>query len=319
MQYFTRFIIYLCLSFPITLIADTIILENGDQLRGEITHQDSESLTLQHAILGELNITLSSVKSFVDGDASALAADGSPVSEKDADTDLAETEPDNGLLNSGWLTNWKRKLSVGIYGSAGKSQDSKVNIGFTADYEDHEERWAHKTSYYRNESDGDMSDHSLTASLNRDWLLPGSPKFYFTGGHIDFDEFKDWDERVGINGGIGYEFVETETWRFIGRAGLGVNQTFGGIREETTFEGLLGAEVKWNISDAQSLAFTNTLYPNFSESGEFRNLSSLDWELELDNSYDLGLKVGLTNEYDSLNTSSDKNDFKYSLSVLMGL
>ena len=318
-----RFIVFLLVITPLTSIADTIILVNGDQLQGTITSQNADSLTFSHSVLGELNIARSQVKSLVESGSEIAAGQVAPGESEQAEPEKAvaessDTNSDNGLFNSGWLTDWKRKLSVGIFGSAGKSENSKINIGFTADFEDNQERWKHKTSYYRYESEGDLSDHSLTSSLNHDWLLPDSPKFYFAGGHIDFDEFKDWDQRLGINAGIGYEFIETETWRLIGRAGLGVNQTFGGTREETTLEGLLGAEAHWKISDSQSLAITNTLHPNLSDSGEFRNLSSLDWELELDNSYELGLKLGLTNEYDSLNTD-DENDFKYSLSIVMGL
>ncbi|MEJ2213141.1 MAG: DUF481 domain-containing protein [Gammaproteobacteria bacterium] len=305
---------------PLYVLADTVILDNGDQLQGVIITQTNETLTLNHPVLGELTIPMDKVTTLnLENVSDAPAKADSPEQTLAAADTATSTETDKGFLHSGWLMGWKRQLAVAIDGAAGKSENSKINIGFTADYEDKKIRWAHETKYYRNESEGVLSDHSLTASLNRDWLLPKSTRFYFAGGHIDFDEFKDWDERIAVNAGIGNEFINTDTWRLIGKAGLGVNQTFGGIREETTLEGLLEAQVNWKISNDQSVAFNNKLYPNFSDSGEFRNVSSLDWVLALEETYDLGLKVGLDNEYDSLSSESDKNDFKYSVSILLGL
>lgn len=37
---------------------------------------------------------------------------------------------------------------LGVIGSAGKSRDQKINVGFTADYEDEQTRWAHRTANY---------------------------------------------------------------------------------------------------------------------------------------------------------------------------
>ena len=117
---------------------------------------------------------------------------------------------------------------------------------------------------------------------------------------------------MAVDAGVGYEFVKTDNYRLLGRAGLGGNQTFGGSREEFTPEASLGVDVKWNINSHQSLGFVNTLHPNLTESGEFRNMTSLSWSYDLDKENGLGLKIGLTNEYDSLTEKGvDKNDFKY--------
>ena len=94
----------------------------------------------------------------------------------------------------------------------------------------------------------------------------------------------------------------------------------GGTREEFTVEGLLGVESHWKISDRQALVFTNTLHPNLEDSGEFRNLTTLDWNLQLDETAGFGLKVGLSNEYDSLSEDADsKNDFKYTGALVWDL
>jgi putative salt-induced outer membrane protein YdiY len=280
--------------------ADDIFLVNGDRLSGSIISETDDTITLQHILLGELTLPRAQV-------AHVKAANEETKQEVSAET----PQPDQGRPETGWLSDWKTKVSLGIAGAAGKSDDQKINAGIKAKYEDQTTRWSHETAYFRNEADRELSDHSLKSLLNRDWLLPGSPWFRFAGGRFDWDEFQDWDYRMAANGGVGYEFLNTDDYRVLGRAGVGANQTFGD-RQELTLEGLIEVDATWRISAAQTFAFTNTLHPSLEESGEFRNLTSLDWTLDLDKESGFGLKISLTNDYDSLATdSSEKNDFKY--------
>jgi hypothetical protein len=294
--------------------AETIILENGDSLTGQVISRSSDSLVLSHQVLGEVTIAISAIKTSTKshGRVEAQAVAKTPATSKaKSESEIA----DSGLFNTDWLTDWKYELQAGVTGSSGKSDDQKITIGFTADYEDHFKRWKHKTSYYRYESEGDLSDHSLVSSLNRDFLMPGETRFYFAGGQFDYDEFKDFDYRLAVNGGIGYELYKSSKWRLLGRAGLGLNRTFAGTREETVTEGLLQLDSKWKINSHQFLDFSNIFHPNISDSGEYRNITTLDWKLKLDKNYGMGVVVGFANEYDSLNEESDKNDFKYHLSL----
>jgi putative salt-induced outer membrane protein YdiY len=282
--------------------AATVTLTSGDRLSGTISASTPEVVTLQHPLLGELSLPRSEI--------AAIDPDPAPASTEES-VETVVAEQDAGLLGSGWLSDWTRRVEVGITGAAGNSENQKITAGFTAGFEDETTRWAHETAYYRNESDGSLTDNTFKSLLNRDWLQPGSPWFQFAGGRFDWDEFQDWDTRLTGNGGIGYEFIGTDRLRLLGRAGLGANQTFGD-REELTLEGLLEVDAIWRISPAQTLAFTNTFHPNLEESGEYRNLTSIDWTLDLDEASGLGLKISLSNDYDSLAAdASDKNDFRY--------
>lgn len=292
---------FCCAASAVASSAAELVLNNGDRLTGEITAENDQVVTLSHPVLGELKVAREDIAKLSGDVIDALAED-----------DEINLVTEAGLLGTGWLTNWKRRLSIGVFGSEGKTQALKVNAAFKADYEDDATRWAHETAYLHNRSDGDTSDHTFYSTLRRDWLEPGSPWFRFAGGRMDFDEFKDWDYRLSGEGGVGYEFIKREDYRLIGRAGLGASQTFGGLREEFTPEGSLAVDVNWRISQLQSLAFVNTLYPNLKESGEFRNVTALNWTYDIDPAAGLGVKIGLGNAYDSLSEGSiDKNDFTY--------
>lgn len=297
------------LSFAQAAPAAQIQLSNGDLINADVTAQSEATVTIEHPVLGEIEIPRGEITAirFAEDEVASLAGD-------------ATDGVDDGLLGTGWLTDWERRFEFGLTGSAGKADDLDITAGFTADYEDGSKRWTHKTGYFQKESDGERTDNSFYSSLQRDWLDPDSPWFQFAGGRFDWDEFKDWDYRVAANAGVGYEFIDSARLRVRGRAGLGANQTFGDDREEFTPEASVGADIEWQISERQSFSFVNTLHPNLKESGEFRNLTSIDWVYDIERDAGIGLKVGLTNEYDSLaGDDADRNDFKYMGSLIWDL
>ena len=289
--------------FPVVTHASPALIElnNGDKLTAEIIEQNENTITLSHAVLGQVSIDTTQIVAIND---TAIGEQTSP-------------EPDDaGLFSLGLLTGWQRQFNLGISGSAGKSREQNINLAFEAEFEDKATRIDSKTAYFSARSEGERTDNSFFSSINRDWLKPDSPWLSFAGGRFDWDEFKDWDYRLSANSGIGYEFIDSDTFLVVGRVGVNANQTFGGEREEFTPEALLGIESKWVINGYQKLKFSNTLYPSLKDSSEFRNLSSLDWQLDLNTVHGVALKLGLLNEYDSA-TEDDisKNDFKYTASL----
>jgi len=303
--------------YPFILQAaqSTIELKNGDELNADLIKQTDSHITIVHPVLGKMQLSKAKIRrvTTVNTDTKAVenTAPSSPIQQA-----VVKAETDNGLFGTGMLTNWERRFDLGIAGSAGKSKNHQVNVGFTADYESEYTRIAHRTAYFRAESEDELSDHSFYSSVNRDWLRPSTPWFHFAGGRFDMDEFKDWDYRVNGNAGVGYEFANTDSFLFLGRTGLGFNQTFSGERQEFTPEGLLGVETQWDMNDHQSIKFTNTLYPSLNDSKDYRNLTSFDWLLDLNSYAGVALKVGLLNEYDSATEEGiNENDFKYTVSL----
>lgn len=323
MMSFQRLIIPALLLFslpPLPVAAETteasLELINGDKLTGELQSQTDTHITVIHPVLGEVTVDKNQVMAVtVKTD---TADSGLPVAEDATEhsQETAELDTDNGLFNTGLLTNWERRLDAGLAGSAGKSRNHQINVAFNADYESEFTRISHRLAYFRAKSEGELSGHSFYSSINRDWLRPETPWFHFAGGRVDWDEFKDWDFRLNANGGVGYEFVKTDNWLLLGRTGLGFNQTFGGEREEFTPEGLLGVETQWDMNDHQHIEFANSFYPSLRDTSEFRNLTAFDWILDLNSYVGVALKLGLLNEYDSATEEGiSKNDFRYTVSL----
>jgi hypothetical protein len=191
---------------------------------------------------------------------------------------------DKGMFGTGLLKDWDRRIGVSLLSS----------------------------------DENETSENKAYSNLTKDWLLLDSRHFYFSYTSFYWDEFKDYDYRVMQFGGIGYEFIKDEKWEALGRLGLGVKQTIGDeLSEETNIEGLVGFEIKRAINERHTIEGTNIFYPSLTESDEFRNVSTFNWNMKFNYISGLGLNIGLRNEYDS--TQDSKNDFDYYVSITWDL
>ncbi|PCH83190.1 MAG: hypothetical protein COB89_01815 [Piscirickettsiaceae bacterium] len=279
--------------------ATEVVLSNGDILNGKVLDDKGGVITLQHPVLGTLQLATATIK---------------PI-------EVEKPKPvDEGLLSTGFLQDWKRSAEVGVNGSEGNTRNMHIHVGTQLKYENDYKRWNVEAAYNSTEDSGETSRSDFFAAFSRDYLTPGESRFYFTEGRYDWDEFKDWDYRISFGGGLGEELIKEDDWRVLGRLGLGFSKEFGGEDAEWVPEGLIGIESDWKIAERHSVMFKNTLYPSFRELGEFRNISELSWKIGLDGLNGIDLKLGLLNEFDS-NAAGDsrKNDFKYNLSLVFGL
>lgn len=314
-----RFLITaLLLALGTFVTAETIQLKGGDVINAEITAQDDASITIDHPSLGEMMIARDKIEAVYD-DPDAMA---SAVAEKEAADKAAALEAeraaDGGLFGTGALKGWNRQLELGLNGAEGNSQNLNFRAAFKTDYEDDEDRWLYSMLYRTATSNGATTEKRFNAELFKDWLIPGEDYFYFANGRFDWDDFEDWDTRWSGFGGLGYQFLDDETWNVRGRAGIGGNQELGGtMGDEFTTEALLGVEADYTISEDQSIAFTNYLYPSLEAAADFRNTTTLDYVIKIDRDKGLSLKLGLANEHDQGTPStSKKNDFTYYASLV---
>ena len=232
--------------------------------------------------------------------------------------DTADT--DQGLLATGLLQGWQRELDIGINGSNGNSETLSVHAGFKAGYRDSNDVWKFITAYDTASDDGNTSRNQFFADLQKDWLWADSPWFTFAQGRYDWDELKDWNSRIALAAGLGYQFVKNNTWDIAGRAGLGGSRTYGGTDDQFVPEAVLGLDVGWTISERESVLFATTFYPSLEGGGEFRNISTMDWKMHMGDSKRLAMKIGLANEYDSQAAEgTEQNDFKYYLALVWAL
>ena len=240
----------------------------------------------------------------------------------------------NGFMGTGWFRDWDSSIELGMRGSSGSSVNANFRTAFNTRYEDADHRWDFKTFYLLASEDKISSQNRINALLIKDWFFADTKWFAFASAMYDWDEFKDFNHRLQLSVGPGYQFIKTEEWEFSGRvAGTGVFE-FGKTQFDVNgdpqldlagnevekdvlgFEAMIGADLTWHISAKQHFILSNYIYPSLTSLGEFRNLTIASWTHDIDWFEGLAIKFGIRNEYDT--SESIENDFNYNFSLLWG-
>jgi putative salt-induced outer membrane protein YdiY len=313
--------------------ADTVRLHSGDTLIGRVEAADEQTVRLIHPVLGAIDLPAASVASIergepgedaiADAPVATAAEDESPAAEAAAEalappapiapaTPAPADTPERGLFGTALFIGWDHSISVGVSGSAGNTDNQTVNARWRSSFEDDDDRWRFDASYFLASSGSNRTRNEANVTLTRDWLIPDSRRFYFLNAGYQYDQFKAWEHRASGFGGVGYTLVSRPTFEFNTRLGVGATYEWGAVNELTP-EALFGATVvRWNITDSQTLAASNTFFPNLRDLGEFRNVSALEYQIKIDRADGISLRFGIENEYESDPEPGDKSyNLKY--------
>lgn len=212
---------------------------------------------------------------------------------------------------------WKHQLEFGFNGASGNSDTMNIHLGFSTEYADPEKAWNFATAYDRAKSDGDVSANRYFADLKREWIWSDIPWFSYMQGRYDWNQFKDWDHRFSATSGIGYQHLKNETWDLASRVGLGGFITRGDGEDLSTPELLFALDLGWIISEYERFEFSNSFYPDLDDTGEYRNLTTINWAMKMSEAGNMAIKLGLKNEYDSsASEEQEENDFTYNMSLI---
>jgi hypothetical protein len=288
--------------------ADTVELVTGEKIEGEIVEQDEAHTVIEHPVLGRLDIP-----------AEQIATD-------------EKKHP--GLFGTSFLEGFARSVSAGWSLSTGKSQTQTFNADAGLKRETERHRMEFRSSYFYDESDGEVEDNNFNARYTHDFLIPDAKWFPFLSPHYTFDSQQDWNHRVGADAGLGYQFLQTKEWDLLGRLGGGVSRTLKDDREETTdvpagaepafrgdyplrteWTGLVLARGTWSYMDGQSLSAGASYQPDFADLPNFRAIGNAEWKVAVGAIEGLSVKTGVSYIHDSHETNRDRNDRKYYLNL----
>ncbi len=264
-------------------------LKSGESFEGEIVEENEEQIVLQHPVLGRLVIPRGEVK---------------PPEEP-------KVEP--GLFGTPILRGWQRVVGLGFSGSTGDSEQAAFNTTLRLEEETDSFRGLFRAAYFYGTNQGETETNYLLSDYQHDFLFGGSRLFVFAKALYNYDQFQQWEHRVGGNAGIGYSFIKNDTLDFRGEIGAGVVHEFGEI-DETKPEGVFGLILVWNVAEGQKFNARSTYYPNWNELPEFRLLSTASYEISLAFIQGLSFSIGLSSEYNDAVDESEgfnKHNLRY--------
>ncbi|MEO0964828.1 MAG: DUF481 domain-containing protein [Planctomycetota bacterium] len=317
--------------------ADSVILRltNGDTLRGELISRSENFVEIRHPYLGVMTVPADQVVNAAElpadldpaspeaGDvtvtpentvapAPAIVTDPSPIDEPAVEEVEDPIKP--GLFGTNLLRGWDRSVTLGLTGSEGNTQELDFTLQFDLFYEDSRDRWKFDGDWFYGTEDNDVTDNEVLLTLRKDWLLPDSKWFVFALGTYEYDDFESYQHRLSASVGVGYEFFKQDDFTLRGLAGVGAVKEFGSDNEDVRPEALLGLETIWKPFPGQTLTASHYFYPELTRFDQFRNrnLSKIDYTIEIDRDYGLSFKIGAINEYESrTDDSTFHNDFDY--------
>ncbi|MEO1279172.1 MAG: DUF481 domain-containing protein [Planctomycetota bacterium] len=219
---------------------------------------------------------------------------------------------------------WTRSAELGISGSSGNTDEFDLRAIFQTERETDTLRTLFRARYLYGEEDGSASENEWLLRGENDWLFPGERYFVFAFGVYEFDEFEDWDTRLQLFAGGGYDFLTDRSLldggndraSLKGRLGAGVTREFGTDDDEFRPEALIGLDFLWEINEGQTFAAGTEVFPSLNDLGEIRAVSYANYDILLSEENNLTLRLGVEHEYDSNTDDADENDLKYFITIL---
>ncbi len=300
-------------SFVSVLHADTVELNTGERLEGDILSQTDTQLVLEHAFLGQLVIPVDRVTAVTEATADAVAqAEVEQAVEEEVEQAAAEE------VAAAEEKEWDSQLELGLNAATGNTDKLDFHTAIRSVRETEEDRTKLEASYFTAQADGDKTQNEFKAGVLQDWYFNGSPWLLNADLTYEYDDFEAWDHRLSGHIGPGYKLIREEDLDVTLRSGLGALKEWGSDEEDVQFEAKAGAELTWRISEAQTFNASATIYPSLSDLGEFRTVATADYTVKLDHADGLSFKVGVEDEYES-ETSGDAehNDLKVYAALLM--
>jgi putative salt-induced outer membrane protein YdiY len=221
---------------------------------------------------------------------------------------------------AGWIgPYWDGSVELGLSGSGGNSDANSLRTGFDVTRETPRTKWAMDLVYAKNESNNVETQHSALFNSNWDYKLANPRWTAYSRLGLEYDEFRAFDLRLSLNGGLGYHFIMTPITKLRGRFGAGASREIDSVDDDWKPEADLGIDFEHKISDRQGVEFTTDYYPTWEDFSDYRLVTDASWKLVLDAESNLSLKVSVIDRYDSTPGGAKHNDIDYAVLLLWAL
>jgi putative salt-induced outer membrane protein YdiY len=214
---------------------------------------------------------------------------------------------------------WDIGIEFGLNGGEGVNESMSLRSG--GHLKRKTRRWKFDTSlaYNKNSANNIETQNNALLDLRVDRRMKESLwSLYFLHQTL-YDEFQAYDLRVSANAGVGYRLFDTETIDFLGRFGAGSSREFGGPDEEWAPEALMGLDYEHEITGMQRFSAKVDYYPEWDQFDQYRVVSDVGWEIDLDRPKSLSLKFSVVDRYDSTPNGVQPNELNYSALLIWGL
>jgi len=286
------------------LLADQVVLKNGDRLSGSIIKYDGKNLVMKSELGGEVTIPWENVTGVTstgplyvtlkDGQkiVGVVTTDGTKfnVATKDtgnvtaarevvqyirseAEQKAYDTEIDR-YTNPRLIDLWTGTFNLGFTQTAGNTETETFTLGASAVRATTRDKIT--VTYTQIYSSSNASGPDLTtANAKRggiDYNLNVAPKMFVFGlVDLENDQFQSLNLRFAPAGGVGYHAIKNKNTVLDLSLGASLDREFfdGGV-DQSYAELLFGEELTHSFSKTISMHENLAMFPNLSSTGNFR-------------------------------------------------
>ncbi len=214
---------------------------------------------------------------------------------------------------------WNASVELGINGSEGNNKVFSMRTGGHLKRET--ARWKFDSSliYNKNRSNGVETQNNSKQDARLDRNIKDSPWTLFVIENMIYDEFQAWDLQLSVNSGVGYRWIKTETLDFLTRFGAGAVREFGGREDDWQPTALLGLDYEHQITKMQRAVAKVDYYPEWEDFRNYRVVTDLGWQINLDRPKNMSIKLSAIDRYDSTPDGAVPNNLDYAVLLIWGL
>lgn len=281
-----------------SVYAGELILNNGDRVTGEVLHKNSDSYVVKTEAMGIISILQTHVKEII---GSELEAAKVPVNEKPAKAEKSEKKKI-----------WSGSVDLGADLQKGNKETVELKSGFKVKRKTEKNEFDVKGNAYYSAEDKKMNAQKYDGMIRYAYSFGKELKWYnFYKLEVDHDRFANIDYRLVPTTGVGYWFYDTDDFKAMTEIGVGVEYTAYREGQESTAEGILVPRlyIEKRLLGESRVSEDLTIYPSFTESGEYRLKS--ETVLTAPIAENVSLKFTLLDEYNSKpGGGAKKNDLR---------
>ncbi len=215
-----------------------------------------------------------------------------------------------------WMKGWDSNAEFGINGSDGNATTLALQTGLELKRKSDLHDFAIDFDYRQASTRQQTTENNGRVNVDYDRLIADTSWALFGKFGMEWDQFKAFDLRLNLNGGLGYHWIREDNASLVTRFGAGASREIGAPIDEWTPEAVFGIDSERQLNSRNKVTAKLDYFPAWEDFSDFRVVADAAWEILLDDSDNLSLKLAATDRYDSTPQGAKPNDIYYSLLLL---
>lgn len=214
---------------------------------------------------------------------------------------------------------WDSGIEFGLNGASGTSESLSFRTGGFVKRKADDYKFDASLYYNKTQTEGVEIQSNALLDVRYDWLFDESPWTLFVMSQTFYDEFQAFDINFNANAGFGYQWFDTEQTSLTTSVGTGGSREFGGPDSEWIAEASFGVKYELNFADNKKFYAKMDYFPEWADFGNYRVLTDVGMEFELNQPSNMSLKLSATDRYDSQPQGVEPHNLNYSAMLIWKL